>query len=309
MKDTILITGGKGFLGRHICQELNKLQPNIYIITFNSKEYNLTRNDQTMMLFERFQPNIVIHLAALAGGIGFNKKNPADVIQINSAINYNIFEAVNKYKSEYFYGAGSVCSYPLNCPTPFREDTLWDGFPEKTNAGYGQCKRTMLLQQQLFKEQYGLKGAHMLIVNLFGPHDNFDLESSHVIGALINKFVDAVKDNKNTVECWGTGQAYREFFFVEDCARAFAMAATSKLDTDLPINLGTGLTISIYDLAHLIGKLTGFTGEIVFTGEVSDGQPKRQLNVSRAKELFGFEAKIDLESGLKRTIEWYKGQI
>lgn len=700
MTETILITGGKGFLGRHLRQELEKCNLNVNIITFSSKEYDLTRHDQTLMLFERFRPDTVIHLAAMAGGIGFNKKHPADVIQINSAINYNIFEAVSKHKPEYFYGAGSVCftedcfieikknhfknindikendfiasnngytkvkkiykreysgdvvtiqaygaekltvtpehpflvyrdnkeqwiaakniiktdllvyntnkntnkklvnvkiaeninennyrtknlpnkkrhipkkikinddlaylcgwyvaegyssenaitlyfgdhendkifslqriieknfkikttlkrcpptqkgyrldfyskqiahffrslfynnkekhtahykkipdfilksplhiqlsflkgyiegdghfatgkyvdknainsviltsvsrlliyqirkillqinivgsikshakkgkskicgrtvnindswilkftginiekivkamfidkinklknqydqgiiakkilnnrhyspiykiyyenvkniyvynlhtenetytannfivhncSYPLNCPTPFKEDNLWDGFPEKTNSGYGQCKRTLLLQQQAFREQYGLRGAHFLIVNLFGPHDNFDLESSHVIGALIHKFVDAVRNNKKTVECWGTGQAYREFFYVEDCARAFAMAAVTKLDTELPINLGTGKTISIYNLAYLISKLTGFTGEIVFTGDVSDGQPKRQLDVSRAKELLGFTANIDLENGLKRTIEWYKENI
>lgn len=306
MKDTILITGGKGMLGRHICQELIKLQSDANIFTFSSKEYDLTKHDQTMMLFERFQPNIVIHLAALAGGIGYNKKYPANVMQTNLAINYNVFEAVAKYKPEYFYGAGSVCSYPSNCPIPFKEDNLWDGFPEKTNSGYGQCKRTLLLQQQMFREQYGLKGAHFLIVNLFGPHDNFNLESSHVIGALINKFADAVQNNKSTVKCWGTGQAYREFFYVEDCARAFAMAAISKLNTDLPINLGTGKTISIYDLVHLIGKLTGFTGDIVFTGEVSDGQLKRQLDILRAKEIFNFEAKVDLEDGLKRTIDWYK---
>lgn len=309
MTETILITGGKGFLGRHLRQELNKYKLNADIIAVGSKEYELTSREGAMMLFERYQPDIVIHLAAMAGGIGFNKKHPADVIQINSAINYNIFNAITKYRPKYFYGAGSVCEYPLNCPTPFKEDNLWNGFPEKTNSGYGQCKRTLLLQQQAFREQYGLKGAHFLIVNLFGPHDSFNSENSHVIGALIHKFVDAVKNNKKIVECWGTGQAYREFFYVEDCARAFAMAAVTKLDTDLPINLGTGKTISIYELAHLIGKLTGFTGEIIFTGDVSDGQPKRQLDVSRAREFFGFTANIDLENGLKRTIEWYKENI
>jgi GDP-L-fucose synthase len=207
------------------------------------------------------------------------------------------------------YTLGSVCSYPLNCPTPFKEDDIFNGYPESTNAPYGQAKRTLMMLGNTYREQYGIAGAHLIPVNLFGPHDHFDLVNSHVIPALINKFVNAVDKGLSTVRCWGTGLATREFFYAEDAAKAIVSAVYQSLDTELPINLGTGKEISIKELAHLIAKLVGFDGEVLFTGEVSDGQPKRRLDVSRAKEMLNFEADTNLLTGLVKTITWYQDNL
>ncbi|HVI42222.1 MAG TPA: NAD-dependent epimerase/dehydratase family protein, partial [Anaerovoracaceae bacterium] len=192
---------------------------------------------------------------------------------------------------------------------PFKEDNLWNGYPEETNAPYGQAKRTLLLLSQTYRTQYGIGGAHLIPVNMYGEHDHFDLVNSHVIPALINKFVDAQRNNKEYVECWGTGEATREFLYAGDAVEGIVKAVSMELDTELPINLGTGSDISIKDLAFLIGNLTGFTGQIIFNGQVSDGQPKRQLDVTRAKQMLGFEAKTALKDGLIKTIEWYKKEV
>ncbi len=307
----LLITGANGFLGRHVQGAIDDYADTMLesldeVFTPTSKECDLTNISSTMLFFERERPDVVLHLAAICGGIGFNKRNSADVIQLNLAMAVNLFEAVHKYEPQYVYTAGSVCSYPRNCPIPFKEDDLWNGYPEETNAGYGFSKKALLMLQQEYRKQYGTKGAHFVLVNLFGPHDNFNLNDSHVIAALINKFVSAVDNKESVVECWGTGNATREFFYVEDCAEILVKIIFTQLDCELPINLGTGKDISIHDLAYDIAKLTGFQGDIVFTGEESDGQPKRQLDVTRAQKKLGWSASTNLTTGLIKTIDWYQ---
>lgn len=306
----VLITGGTGFLGKNLQTAFEPLK-NKYDLRFMGRFYNgqlfdLTSQNDCQKLFNKVKPNVVIHAAAFCGGIGLNNRQPADLMLSNLQMNTNILQQCLEHQVEFTYTLGSVCGYPVHCPVPFKEDDLWNGYPELTNSGYGLAKKTMMLLFQMMKKQYNMKGAHLIPVNMYGIKDHFDLENSHVIPALINKFVTAVNNNHSKVFCWGTGNATREFFFAGDCAEAIVQAVEQKLDTDLPINLGTGKDISIKDLANLIAKLTGFNGEIVFTGEVSDGQPKRMLDVSRAKEIMNFTAKTDLETGLKKTIDWYK---
>lgn len=299
----LLVTGANGFLGKHVVKELSKTKYDL--LTPRSRELNLIDKSSVMSYFERHRPEMVLHMAAICGGIGLNMRQPADVIQTNLKMGVNLFDAIEKFDTEYVYGIGSVCAYPANCPVPFKEDDLWNGYPEATNAGYGFSKRALLMQQQEYRKQYGLKGAHFIMVNMYGPHDDFDLDNSHVIAAFIRKFLHARDTGAPTVPCWGTGEATREFLYVGDSAAALRMAVEQKLDTPLPINLGTGKSISIKGLAQLVKQLTGYRGEAVFTGEVSNGQMCRQLDVSRAKEILGFEAGTDLETGLVKTIQWY----
>jgi GDP-L-fucose synthase len=307
----VLITGGTGFLGKHLQQFFNPLKDKyeLYFVgrSFNGKNCQLEKQEDCAWLFDAINPDIVVHAAALCGGIGLNKKRPADLMLLNMQMNCNVLEQCLKHKVELTYTLGSVCAYPVNCPVPFKEDDIWEGFPEATNSGYAVAKKSMMLLFQSMKQQYGMKGAHLIPVNMYGPYDHFDLENSHVIPALIRKFVEATENNLPQVFCWGTGNATREFFYAGDCAEAIVQAVGQRLDTYLPINLGTGTDISIRDLSFLIAELTGFRGEIVFTGEVSDGQPKRRLDVSRAKELLSFSARTKLIEGLKKTINWYKG--
>lgn len=318
----ILVTGATGFLGQHIIEEFKAVNMSSWlvnealnlddkykyydVVSVGSKQCNLTNANDTERLFKEHKPDIVLHAAALCGGILANKNSPADFIHVNTMMGLNIFKTALKFGTEYVYTLGSVCAYPELCPTPFKEENIWSGYPEKTNAPYGMAKRMLLMLQNSYREQYGIKGAHLIPINLYGKNDHFDLVNSHVVPALINKFVNAIQKNLPTVECWGTGEATRELFYVEDAARVIVKAIEQKLDTELPINLGTGVNIPIKGLAELIAKLTGFTGEIVFTGEVSDGQLKRRLDVSRAKAMLGWEAEVNLEDGLKRTIEWYR---
>jgi len=309
----ILVTGaGKnGFLGYHVKEAFkpykafgtNQDEIEKCHMIYVGSEYDLTSKEETDHMFLNFVPNIVVHMAAACGGILANKNSPADFLRDNTLMGINIYEAARKFDCNRVYTLGSVCSYAEHCPTPFKEDDLFNGYPEPTNAAYGQAKRTLLMLGQTYREQYGIGGAHLIPANLFGIMDHFDLVNSHVIPALINKFTNA--DKEDVVKCWGSGSCYREFLFAPDCAEAIVMAVISDLDTPLPINIGTGKDISIKDLAYLIASLTNFKGKIEFTGEVSDGQPKRRLNVSRAKELLGFEAETDLETGLRKTIEWY----
>lgn len=302
----ILVTGGTGFLGKTLQKVFEERGFDSKNLTFiGSKPYQLVHKEDTEKLFSEYRPNIVLHAAALCGGILANKNSPADFIHVNTMMGLNIFQTALEFGTEYVYTLGSVCSYPELCPTPFKEENIWSGYPEKTNAPYGMAKRMLLMLQNSYREQYGIKGAHLIPVNMYGKNDHFDLVNSHVVPALINKFVNAAQKGLPTVECWGTGEATRELFYVEDAAHVIVKAIEKKLDTELPINLGTGVNISIKGLAELIAKLTGFTGEIVFTGEVSDGQPKRRLDVSRAKAMLDWEAEVNLEEGLKRTIEWY----
>jgi GDP-L-fucose synthase len=248
-------------------------------------------------------------MAAVCGGILANKNSPADFLHKNLDMASNIFHAARKVGCRNVYTLGSVCAYPKHCKTPFMEEDLWNGYPEETNAPYGIAKRTLLMLGNTYREQYGIGGAHLIPVNMYGEHDHFDPVNSHVIPALIRKFDDAVTNGKKMVECWGTGQATREFLYAGDAAQAIVKAVESGLSTDLPINLGRGEDISIKDLALLIGKLTGFDADdavIKFNGEVSDGQPKRLLSTYRASKLLGWTAGTHLEDGLRCTIDWYR---
>jgi GDP-L-fucose synthase len=245
-------------------------------------------------------------MAAVCGGILANKNSPADFLQKNIEMASNLFEAARQAGCTKIYTLGSVCAYPKFCSVPFKEDDLWNGYPEETNAPYGIAKRTLLMLGQTYRQQYNIGGAHLIPVNLYGEHDHFNLINSHVIPALIRKFEAAIETKSSTVECWGTGEATREFLYAGDAANAIVKAIVMGLDTDLPINLGTGTDISIRDLAYLIKELTGFTGEIVFNGSVSDGQPKRMLDITRAKEMLDWNAETNLRTGIIRTIDWYR---
>lgn len=301
----ILITGGNGFLGKHVIKELEKFSHTLMVPT--SKELNLLDRNQTVQFVQKVQPTSILHMAALCGGILANKKSPADFLHHNIDMSSNIFTAAKNAGCTQIYTLGSVCSYPKYCPTPFCEDDLWNGYPEETNAPYGMAKRVLLMMSQTYKSQYNFTGAHLIPVNLYGEFDHFDdLENSHVIPALINKFENARLNNLPQVMCWGTGESTREFLYAGDAAQAIAHAVSSNFDSELPINLGTGKQISIKQLALLIKKLTGYTGDIVFTGEVSNGQPERQLNVNRAKELLNWVAPTSLEVGLQKSIDWYR---
>lgn len=317
----VLVTGaGKnGFLGYHVRKAFKDTDLDVKFI---GSEYDLTSYDRTWDIIFNYEPNVILHCAAACGGILANKKSPADFITKNTQMNINIYKAGLEYmqcsKDElYIYTLGSVCSYPVNCKVPFKEDDLFKGYPESTNAPYGIAKRNLFVMGNAYRDQYGIKGAHLIPGNMFGEKDHFDLINSHVIPALITKFLNPEKcsitqlheGSTPAVPIWGTGTATREFLYAGDCAKAIVKAVTSKLNTPLPINIGTGRDISIKELVHLIIKLTGYKGGIIFTGEVSDGQPKRRLDVSRAKELLGFEAEINLEEGLVRTIKWYKKNI
>lgn len=300
----ILLTGGNGFLGKHVKEKFK--QNNIDYLAPNSKVLDLTSYSNTLDYFDKFRPTTILHMAAVCGGILANKNSPADFILLNSQMTVNLFSVINKFNIRSLYSLGTVCMYPKFCPTPFTEETLLNGPPEETNKPYGDAKRHLLSMFQAHKMQYALKGAHFLPVNMYGPFDNFDPTTSHVIPALIRKFVDAKRNNHAYVECWGSGNATREFFFVEDCAEALAQAVKVNFDYSEPINLGTGESISIKNLAGLIAKLVDFSGDIVFNTSYPDGQPSRQLDVSKAKYLLDFEAKTNLLTGLVKTIDFYK---
>ena len=300
----ILVTGGNGFLGKHIKKSFQKAI-GVNVVYPTSKEVNLLRQDAVMDLFDRERPDAVLHMAAVCGGIGANKKSPADFIHLNSKMTCNIFDAVLKYGTESVYTLGSVCSYPKYCPVPFKEDDIWNGYPEETNAPYGTAKRLQLVMQQSFMQQYGLKGAHLIPVNMYGEFDHFDLENSHVIPALIRKFHEAKESGAPSVTCWGTGSATREFLYAGDAAEAITYSVLTGFSSDLPINLGTGIDISIKSLATEIGDIIGYEGEIIWDSTKPDGQPKRMLDVSRAEELLGFKAQTGFRDGLQKTIDWY----
>lgn len=307
MTKRVLLTGGTGFLGKHLQDAFKESVSSKKIALYPvGKKYDMTDQTHTMYMVEDFNPDVVIHAAALCGGILANANRPADFLRDNTLMGINIFEACRKKKVSRLYTLGSICSYPKHCPVPFKEDDIWNGAAEETNFPYGQAKRTVLMLGQTYRDQYGIGGAHLIPVNLYGEYDHFDLINSHVIPALINKFTAAKEQGKDTVTCWGTGEATREFLYAGDAAQAIAKAVLTDLDTVLPINLGTGIDISIKDLAYLVGQLTGFQGKIEFTGEVSDGQPKRRLDVSRAREMLNWHAPTDLETGLVKTIKWYQ---
>lgn len=303
----ILATGGAGFLGSFVIEKLveeKRAAPENIRIP-RSRDMDLRRWDNCIKAVKDI--DIVIHLAGRGGGIGYNRKYPATLFYDNIIMNTQLMEAARQEGVEKFVGIGTVCAYPKFTPVPFKEEYLWGGYPEETNAPYGLAKKMLLVQSQAYRQQYGFNSIHLLLVNLYGPRDDFDLETSHAIAALIRKFVEAIQNNKKEVEVWGTGKASREFLYVEDAARGIILA-TEKYNKQEPVNIGAGFEIKIKDLVELIAELTGFEGKIKWDTTKPDGQPRRCLDVSKAKKEFGFEAKTDFREGLKKTIEWYKNE-
>jgi GDP-L-fucose synthase len=294
-----LVTGGSGFLGSHLVELLESHGHDV--TAPRSAEYDLTRADDAERLFADVRPELVFHVAALAGGINANRVAPGRFWYANLLMGAFVLEQSRLNGVEKLVMLGTICEYPKFAPVPFREDDLWDGFPEETNAPYGIAKKAHLVGGQAYRDQYGLDVIHLLPVNLYGPRDNFDLESSHVIPALIRKMTSG----ESTVTLWGDGTPTREFLYVEDAARGIA-AAGERFDGREPVNLGSGMEIAIRDLAELVAELTGFEGEIEWDATKPNGQPRRQLDVTRARELFGFEATTPLREGLERTIAWYR---
>jgi GDP-L-fucose synthase len=300
----IVITGGAGFLGRHVIQELRRINcSNLFVP--RSSDYDLRKPEQVRRLYHDVRPAIVIHLAAVVGGIGANRENPGRFFYENLVMGVELIEQARIFGLEKFVALGTVCAYPKFTPVPFKEDDLWIGYPEETNAPYGLAKKMLLVQAQAYREQYGQNVIYLLPVNLYGPFDMFDPARSHVIPALIKKCIDAIESHAGQIEVWGSGSASREFLYVEDCARGIVMA-TEKYDQPEPVNLGAGMEIKIKDLVQLIAELTGFEGKIVWDSSKPDGQPRRCLDVSRAERELGFRATTDFRTGLQRTIAWYR---
>lgn len=303
----ILVTGGAGFLGSFVVDKLKDegvSDENIRIP--RSRDMDLRKWENCIKAVKDI--DLVIHLAAKVGGIGFNRGYPAELFYDNAIMGIQMIEAARQNGVEKFVCLGTVCAYPKFTPVPFSEDDLWNGYPEETNAPYGLAKKMLLVQSQAYRLQYGFNSIYLLPVNLYGPKDNFDPRSSHVIPALIKKFIDAQREDKGVVDVWGTGNASREFLYVEDAARGIVMAAERYNKPD-PVNIGAGREIKIRELVELISDLTGFNGEIRWDPSKPDGQPRRCLATSRAKEEFGFEPKVDFKEGLRRTIEWYRNHI
>jgi GDP-L-fucose synthase len=300
----ILVTGGAGFLGSFIVEKLineRKVNPRTIRIP-RSKEVDLRKWENCEKAVEDI--DVVVHLAAKVGGIGFNKKFPATLFYDNAAMGIQLMEAARQEGVQKFVALGTICAYPKFTPVPFREEDLWNGYPEETNAPYGVAKKILLVQAQAYRAQYGFNVVYLLPVNLYGPRDNFDPESSHVIPALIKKMVDAKAAGDKEVVVWGTGNVSREFLYVEDAAEGVLLAA-EKYDKPDPVNLGVGKEITIRDLVYLIAKLTGYDGKIVWDTSKPDGQPRRCLDTTKARDGFGFVAKMDFVDGLKNTIDWY----
>ena len=302
----ICVTGGAGFLGRSVVNRLRETGcDNISVV--RRRDYDLVHGEDVRRLFRDISPQVVIHLAAVVGGIGANRNNPGSFFYENIMMGVQLMEAARRHSVEKFVQLGTVCAYPKFAKVPFKEDDLWDGYPEETNAPYGIAKKALLVQAQAYRDQYGLNAIYLLPVNLYGPGDNLDPVSSHVIPALIKKCVDAVDRGERTINVWGSGRATREFLYVDDAAEGIVLAAEKYNGRD-PINLGSGREISIRDLVTLIAKETGFEGQIVWDASKPDGQPRRFLDVSRAIELLGFRARTDFVDGLRRTIEWYRAK-
>ena len=300
----LLVTGGAGFLGKHVVRKLEKKGCREIFIP-RSKDYNFVGSEAVKRVYRDAKPDVVIHLAAVVGGIGANRENPGKFFYDNLMMGVQMMEQGRLFGIEKFVAIGTVCAYPKFTPVPFKEDDLWNGYPEETNAPYGLAKKMLLVQAQAYRQQYGFNAIYLLPVNLYGPEDNFDPQSSHVVPALIKKCVDAVESGEDRIVVWGTGQASREFLYVEDAAEAIVLA-TEKYDKPEPLNIGAGFEIKIGDLVTLVAELTGFRGEIVWDGTKPDGQPRRRLDVSRAEKEVGFKAKTDFREGLRKTIEWYK---
>ena len=301
---SVVVTGGAGFLGRFVVDGL-KQYTGVHVTVPRSRDYDLVKEDNVKRLLADANPDLVIHLAAVVGGIGHNQKNPGRFFYDNLMMGVQLIEQSRLHGVKKFVAIGTVCAYPKFTPTPFKEDDIWNGYPEETNAPYGLAKKMMLVQSQSYREQYGFNSIFLLPANLYGPGDNFDLETSHVIPALIRKCVEARQNKAEFIEAWGSGQVSREFLYVEDCAEGI-LRATASYNESEPVNLGSGNEVVIKDLVETIARLTGFNGEIRWRSDRPDGQPRRQLDTSRAFEKFGFRSHTSLEEGLKRTIDWFQ---
>jgi GDP-L-fucose synthase len=302
----ITVTGGAGFLGREVCRALQQHGP-APIFVPRSRDFDLRRRNDIQRMFRVAKPEVIVHLAAVVGGIGANRANPGRYFYDNAIMGIELLEEARLAGVEKVVVVGSICSYPKFTPVPFREDDLWNGYPEETNAPYGLAKKMLLVQAQAYREQYGLNAITLLPVNLYGPHDNFDRATSHVIPALIRKALEARDAGSQVIDVWGTGTASREFLFVRDAAAAIA-AATEMYDKPAPVNIGSGREITIRELAGLICRLSGFNGAIRWDTGSPDGQPRRCLDTTRALQEFGFRAGTSLEAGLQETIAWYQSQ-
>ncbi len=300
----VCVTGGAGFLGKVVVRKLQERGArDIFIPTLD--RYDLTKLDSINRLLDDAKPDLIIHLAAQVGGIGANREHPAEFFYNNLMMGVQLLHRAWETGVEKFVAIGTICAYPKYTPVPFKEENLWDGYPEETNAPYGLAKKMLLVQSQSYREQYGYNSIFLLPVNLYGPGDNFDPKSSHVIPALIKKCIEASENGASHIEVWGDGSPTREFLYVEDAAEGILLAA-EKYNRSDPVNLGSGNEISIKDLVEMIARLTGYEGELVWDTSKPNGQPRRGLDTNRAKEYFGFEAKMTFEEGLKNTIAWYR---
>jgi GDP-L-fucose synthase len=301
-----VVTGGAGFLGTHLVERLRSQGVDPYIPLL--EDWDLTRERDVERLFAQTSPELLIHLAAEVGGIGANQANPGRYWYANLMMGAHILERSRLSGLRKLVLIGTICAYPKFAPVPFKEEDLWNGYPEETNAPYGIAKKTLLVGAQAYREQYELDAVYLLPVNLYGPRDNFNLETSHVIPALIRKMVEAGRSGEREVVLWGDGSPTREFLYVDDCAEAILLAA-ERYDGPEPVNIGTGSEISIRELAELVAELTGYDGELVWDTSKPNGQPRRRLDTSRAERLFGFRAKISLREGLERTVAWYQESV
>lgn len=300
----VCVTGGAGFLGSYVVEKLQARGAKEVFVP-RVEQYNLVEKDAIQRMLKDARPDVILHLAALAGGIGANRARPAEFFYINLMMGVQLLHEAWRAGVEKFVAVGTICAYPKYTPVPFKEENLWDGYPEETNAPYGLAKKMLLVQAQAYRQQYGFNAIYPLPVNLYGPRDNFDLETSHVIPALIRKCVEAVERGEREIVLWGDGSPTREFLYVEDAAEGLLLA-TERYDGPEPFNLGSGQETSIKQLAERIAQLTGFQGEIVWDTSKPNGQPRRALDTSRAERFFGFRAQMPLEEGLRRTIDWYK---
>ncbi len=300
----ILVTGSSGFLGEPLLRRLRAAGCK-WLFTPRSSEYDLRQSADVERLYRDLRPQVVFHLAAVVGGIEANRLNPGRFFYENAIMGIQMMEFARRAGVEKYIALGTICAYPKHTPPPFREDDLWSGYPEETNAPYGLAKKMQLVQSQAYRQQYGFDSIYILPVNLYGPRDNFDLGTSHVIPAMIRKYAEAMERGENQVVFWGDGSPTREFLYVEDAAQGLALAA-ERYDGPLPVNLGSGQEIAIRELAQLIAEETGFAGEIRWDTSKPNGQPRRCLEVSRARELFGFQASTPLREGLRRTIAWFR---
>ena len=301
---TVLVTGGGGFLGQQVLAKLDAAGCK-KVIAPRKREYDLRERSQIVRLLKRAEPDLIIHLAAVVGGIGANRLHPGEFFYDNAIMGIELIEYARRLNVRKFVCLGTICSYPKFAPVPFREEDLWNGYPEETNAPYGLAKKMLLVQAQAYRQEYGFNCIYLLPVNLYGPKDNFDPQMSHVIPGLIRKLLEAKARDERTVTCWGTGSPSREFLYVEDAAEAILLAAERYNKPD-PVNIGSGHEITVRELAALLCKLTGFEGELIWDATQPDGQPRRRLNVARAEREFGFLAKTSLVDGLRRTIDWYQ---